>query len=490
MQLKQFLSKKFTVVVAVNLLLALAAAHFLGNAAGWLVPARDAYGLVFGYGLPFLQFIALAALLEQTMWAVAETRAPRRALQMATFVIYTVLLAMAVSIVLEKSLTTFLGASGVIGLVLGFALRGLVADVFSGIALQIDGTIAQGDWIEFHHRGHEMHAKVLEITWRTLVLADRSENIVTIPNGEFATLMVTNCSRPTRASEYFAAVDLGAEHDESRIRAILQTALDRAVSDGVLLAAPAPYVFVARVHDGTATYRMFYCLDVDRVPPAKASHVTLQYAMQYLKAAGVPVTHVQRNEIARPGAVGQFHHEHADARLQMLASTPFLSILAPRDLATVAAEVRTARLGAGQRLLVAGEPGDSMFVVSEGSLDVVVESEAGPVTVGQVWPGDCLGEMSLFTGAPRSAHVVAREPSVAFEVRKDTMGRIFASNPALVERVAATIAEREKATQSALRRPADAGDGRAETRSMLKRIRDFFHLRTVAVQVPPVETTV
>ena len=47
------------------------------------------------------------------------------------------------------------------------------------------------------------------------------------------------------------------------------------------------------------------------------------------------------------------------------------------------------------------------------------------------------------TGAPRSASVVAREHSVAFEVRKDTKAGIFRTNPALVERVAEMIAQRE-----------------------------------------------
>jgi hypothetical protein len=49
----------------------------------------------------------------------------------------------------------------------------------------------------------------------------------------------------------------------------------------------------------------------------------------------------------------------------MLSGVPFLSILSPRDISTVAEEVISARHIKGQCLLVAGEPGDSMFVVSE-----------------------------------------------------------------------------------------------------------------------------
>jgi small-conductance mechanosensitive channel/CRP-like cAMP-binding protein len=482
---QQLFSKKFAAVVAVNGLLALVAVHTLGNPAGWLVPApvRAGTGFLLGDGIPFLQFLAFATLLDQVMWTLARrdgggkaaTRVPPLALQIATFVIYVVLVSAAISLVLDKSLTTILGASGIIGLVLGFALRGLVSDIFSGIALQIDASLHPGDWLDFQYRGRDLSGKLLDIAWRTVVIADTSENIVIIPNGEFASIMVTNRSRPTNVSEYSTTIELGAEHDEARILAILETAVERAMLEGVL-ARPAPYVRVASVKDSTVTYRMLYCLEMGRVSPTKARHVVLFYALQFLKAAGVPITRVLRNEIARPGEIGQFHFDHADARLQMLSTVQFLSILPPHDLATVSQEVSTARLIKGQRLLVAGEAGDSMFVVSEGSLDVVIESGSGPVVVGRLWPGDCLGEMSLFTGAPRSATVVAREPSVTFEVRKETMARIFADNASLIERVSHMIAQRQKANESALQGPIDAVEQRAEARSIFFRIRDFFRL--------------
>ncbi|OYT92344.1 MAG: hypothetical protein CFE43_08735 [Burkholderiales bacterium PBB3] len=485
MMLKQFFSKKFLAVLAANVLLAILALQILGNAAGWLATSRASAGVVLGDGIPFLQFIAFAALLEQVMWTLARrsadpkktTRIPRLALQIATFVIYVVLFSAAISLVFDKSLATILGASGIVGLVMGFALRGLVSDIFSGIALQIDASLAPGDWLDFQYRGRDLSGKLLDIAWRTVVIADTSENIVIIPNGEFAAIMVTNRSRPSNVSEYSTTIELDSEHDEKRVLAILETAVERAMLDGVVT-QPAPYVRIASVKDGVVTYRMLYCLEMGRISPTKARHVVLYYALHFLRTAGVPVTRVQRNLLSRPHAVGQFHFDHSAARLQMLYGVPFLSILSPRDVAAVAEEVVSARLIKGQRLLVAGEPGDSMFVVSEGSLDVVIESETGPVTVGHLWPGDCLGEMSLFTGAPRSATVIAREPTVTFEVRKDTMARIFEQNASLVERVAQMIAQRQKTNQSALLKPEDTVEHHAEARSILQRILDFFRLHS------------
>ena len=331
--IKQFLSKKFIVVLSVNLLLVLLAAQVLGNAAGWMSPTRASLGFALGDGIPFLQFIVFATLLEQIMWTLARrgpdakaaTRIPRLALQIATFVIYVVMLSSAISLVFDKSLGAILGASGIIGLVLGFALRGLVSDIFSGIALQIDAALNPGDWLDFQYRGRDLSGKLLDIAWRTVVFADTSENIVIIPNGEFAAIMVTNRSRPTNVSEYSTTIELGSEHDEARILAILETAVERAMLEGVL-ARPAPYVRIASVKDSTVTYRLLYCLEMGRTSPTKARHVVLFYALQFLKAAGVPVTRVERNEITfktpnagRLGIVG-LDTTHDDLRVRMTSA--------------------------------------------------------------------------------------------------------------------------------------------------------------------------
>ena len=477
-------SRKFFFIVVANFVLALASDRLLGGSVGWIAPGRADAGTLQGNILPFFQFIAFAALADHVMWALASrkhagqsnTRVPRLALQIGSFLIYAVLIAASINLVFHQSLAAILGASGVIGLVLGFALRGLVADVFSGIALQMDRSIGLGDWLDFQYRGRDMSGKLLEISWRTVVFADRSENIVLIPNGEFASLVITNRSRPSSLSEYGSSIDLGAEHDDFRVRTVLQGALNRAALEGVVAVQPAPYVRIAAIKEGGITFRMLYCLDVQSISPVKVNHLVLVSAVQFLKAAGIPVTRIQHTDWSRPAAVGQHHIDQPQARLAMLGSVRFLSILPPADLATVAAEVVTLRMSAGQQLLRAGEPGDSMFAVSEGSLEVWIDGPDGELAVGRLWPGDCLGEMSLLTGAPRSAHVRASEPTVLFMLRKETMASIFANDPHLIARIAEMVAAREKTNESVLNQVNPVIAGQVEASSLMASIRRFFGL--------------
>ena len=478
----QQLSGKFLFIFAANILAAIGATTLLGSPVGWSAPGRENVGLLLGDILPFLQFITFAALADSMMWALATrkveprggTRVPRLALQIGSFLIYAVIIAAAINLVFRQSLAAILGASGVLGLVLGFALRGLVSDVFSGIALQMDRSLCLGDWLDFQHRGRDMSGKLLEIAWRTVVFADRAENIILIPNGEFANLVVINRSRPTSLSEYGSSIDLGAEHDEARIRSILQGAVNKAVQDGVLAEQPAPYVRIAAIKEGGITFRMLYCLNVSSISPVKVNHVVLVYAAQFLKAGGIPLTRIQHTDVSSPATAGHNHIDEPQARLAMLSSISLLSILSPADLAMVAAEVHTLRLPAGRQLLIAGEPGDSMFAVSEGGLEVTIEGKDGPVIVGRLWPGDHLGELSLFTGAPRSANVKTTAPTVLFEICKETMAIIFEHNPSLIERLAEMIAAREKANRSAMTQIAPMHPSQTDPISILASIRRFF----------------
>jgi hypothetical protein len=148
--LKQFLSKKFIVVLAANVLLAILAVQVLGNAAGWLATTtRASAGVALGDGIPFLQFLAFATLLEQVMWTLSR-RSDDQRLQHGfrgwrcisrTFVIYVVLFSTGdQSGVRQIHGGRYSERRGSLAWS-WLCLRGLVSDIFSGIALQIDASL-------------------------------------------------------------------------------------------------------------------------------------------------------------------------------------------------------------------------------------------------------------------------------------------------------------------------------------------------------------
>ena len=96
------------------------------------------------------------------------------------------------------------------------------------------------------------------------------------------------------------------------------------------------------------------------------------------------------------------------------------------------------RLSAGERLFSAGEPGDQMFLVLEGKVDVVV---AGRVleTVGL---HGVVGEMALIDAAPRSANVVVSQSGEAAVINRETFFDLVREDPSFALYVMRIMAKR------------------------------------------------
>ena len=96
----------------------------------------------------------------------------------------------------------------------------------------------------------------------------------------------------------------------------------------------------------------------------------------------------------------------------------------------------------GQTVVRQGEPGDCMFVVQKGQLEVYAEGARGKTLLGMLEPGDVFGEMALFTNAPRSATVRARGPVRVLTIDKRGFMRRVQEDPSLAFSVLKQMSER------------------------------------------------
>jgi CRP-like cAMP-binding protein len=111
-------------------------------------------------------------------------------------------------------------------------------------------------------------------------------------------------------------------------------------------------------------------------------------------------------------------------------------------------------LRAGETLLREGEEGHEFYVLAEGRLRV---DRAAPdrirVHLGDVVPGECVGETALLRNAPRDATVTASQPSTVLVLPRDRFRSLLQAHPATLEAVEAHIAHRQRWTQTRLHRP-------------------------------------
>lgn len=91
------------------------------------------------------------------------------------------------------SISSLLTFGGVGGIVIGFAAKDMLANIFGGLMIQLDKPFSTGDWI----RSSEFEGTVEKIGWRITRIRTFSKNPVYIPNSIFASIPIETPSRMT-----------------------------------------------------------------------------------------------------------------------------------------------------------------------------------------------------------------------------------------------------------------------------------------------------
>jgi cAMP-dependent protein kinase regulator len=104
------------------------------------------------------------------------------------------------------------------------------------------------------------------------------------------------------------------------------------------------------------------------------------------------------------------------------------------ELVAVMAGLRLVAYRAGDLVVSQGEPGDSLFLVTTGTVKAWVRNREGRyVLVRRLGDGDFFGEISVLTGSPRTATVVAATPCELLELDRGTLDGITAQHPRVRE---------------------------------------------------------
>jgi MscS family membrane protein len=91
------------------------------------------------------------------------------------------------------SITAILAFGGMSGMVVGFAAKDMLANIFGGIMIQLDKPFSTGDWI----RSESFEGVVEKIGWRMTCIRTFSKNPIYVPNSFFSTLPIETPSRMT-----------------------------------------------------------------------------------------------------------------------------------------------------------------------------------------------------------------------------------------------------------------------------------------------------
>lgn len=103
-----------------------------------------------------------------------------------------------------------------------------------------------------------------------------------------------------------------------------------------------------------------------------------------------------------------------------LARVPLFDALPEPELLALARSARLRKFRRGEVIFHQGDPGDALFIVSQGRVKISLPSDAGDEAIlATLRAGDFFGELALLDGAPRSASATALEPTETLVVPRE-----------------------------------------------------------------------
>jgi small-conductance mechanosensitive channel/CRP-like cAMP-binding protein len=398
-------------------------------------------------------------LLSVFFWELGVERAigapvPRLIKDILALLIFLVALSGIISFVFNQPVTGLWATSGAVGIIIGFALRSMILDIFSGLAFNIDRSYRIGDWVQLHGRQINLHIVgcIQEINWRTTRLRTTANNMVVVPNSVMGQTIITNFMTPDPESrfELFFTLDFSVPTD--RAMRVLKAAVRSVAGEQGPLDTPPAKVRVNGVSSIGVEYCIRYWTHPAKLSPRKTRHVVIHSVLAHLKSAGLMLAYPKGDLFTAEMPSRQLDaNSEADLRA-LVGRIELFSHLADDELALLTETITRRVYDEGDNLIECGALGDSMFILVEGLVYVYadVAGDGTEIKVAQIVPGQFFGEMSLLTGEARSATITAASDAVAYEIGKDAMAKLLQRRPELAEVMSGIIAERKMRNEQAL----------------------------------------
>jgi CRP-like cAMP-binding protein len=121
----------------------------------------------------------------------------------------------------------------------------------------------------------------------------------------------------------------------------------------------------------------------------------------------------------------------ASERIKLLATCDLMRHLPAQQIEQILPCIHTRQLKTGDILFKAGDPGDALYIVAHGKVEVLANGLPGAEAGGAIatlGKGHAFGEMSLLSGGPRSATIRAVEDTELLKIGKDDFDRLVATD--------------------------------------------------------------
>lgn len=225
----------------------------------------------------------LALILRRTIFPNDyQPHARRLFADLASGMLYIVAFVGIMDTVLKQPISAFLATSGVLAIVLGLALQNTLADVFSGLAINIERPFGAGDWITMNDN---VEGQIIEIDWRATRIRTVANDMVVIPNSVIAKAIVTNHRQLNQPHISSLSLKIDASLSPAKVIKALESAAS--ASPGVS-AGNKPAAYACGFADSLVIYKLYFAVENFVLTSEVLSQVTIRVT-DILRSEGIQI---------------------------------------------------------------------------------------------------------------------------------------------------------------------------------------------------------
>jgi small-conductance mechanosensitive channel/CRP-like cAMP-binding protein len=377
-------------------------------------------------------------------------------------------------------LTGIVATSAVITAVVGFSLQDTLGNVMGGMALQMERSIVVGDWI----RVDQQEGQVVEIRWRQTSIETRNWDTVVIPNSVLMKGQVVLLGRrlgAARQHRQWVYFNVDFRYAPTDVVDAVEAALCAEPIQNVA-SEPAPHCLVQDFKESYITYAVRYWLtDLALTDPTDSVvRARLYFALRRVEiplsipAQALFITEDDESRRQRK------HNEEVERRAETLSRVELFHTLTNEERRALADRLTVAPFVRSEAMTRQGAEAHWLYIIMKGEAEVRVAVDGNlSKKVAMLHAGDFFGEMSLMTGEPRSATVIAQANTECYRLDKNSFEDILKRRPEIAEDISHILARRRvelEAVRKGLNEEAKLKLMSHTQRDLLRRIQDFFTL--------------
>jgi uncharacterized membrane protein len=162
---------------------------------------------------------------------------------------------------------------------------------------------------------------------------------------------------------------------------------------------------------------------------------------------------------------------------EMLAGVPLFSLLHDEERAELAERLERIEAPAGKTMFLRGDPGNAMYIVRSGSVEIFFKNDTGEkIVLETATPGHFFGEISLLDEGPRTASAVVKENLDALVVDRGDLSDFLRTHPEAAMDLLAAMGRRLRDSAKLLRHSVsrDINEETEDKRTRVMKIADWI----------------